>query len=63
MTSQFSAENYEVYRSAGDFQWLHDVLQDSCPERVVAPLRTTISLDGELMCTRSNAAHVLHMHM
>ena len=49
MTSQFSVENYEVYRSAGDFQWLHDVLQDNCPERVVAPLRTTISLDGELM--------------
>uniref|UniRef100_A0A1X7SPJ3 PX domain-containing protein n=1 Tax=Amphimedon queenslandica TaxID=400682 RepID=A0A1X7SPJ3_AMPQE len=46
MTSQFSSESYEVYRSAGDFQWLHDVLQDNCPERAVPPLRTTISLDA-----------------
>lgn len=43
---QFSSESYEVFRSAGDFQWIHDVLQDSCPERIVPPLRTTISLDG-----------------
>ena len=47
IVSQFSSESYEVYRSAGDFQWLHDVLQDNCPERAVPPLRTTISLDGK----------------
>lgn len=43
---QFQKDSYEVYRGAGDFQWLHDVLVDACPERVIPPLRSTISLDG-----------------
>ncbi len=44
---QYQKDSYEVCRNAGDFQWLHDVLVDTCPERVVPPLRSTISLDGE----------------
>ena len=46
----FQRQCYEVYRSAGDFHWLHDVLQDNCPERIVPPLRSTISLDGKYNC-------------
>lgn len=46
---QFQKDSYEVYRGAGDFQWLHDVLIETCPERVIPPLRATISLDGKIL--------------
>ena len=31
-----------------DFQWLYDVLQDACPERIVPPLKPPISLDATI---------------
>jgi hypothetical protein len=46
--SQFPATNFEVNRSQTDFQWLYDVLQDACPERIVPPLRPPISLDATI---------------
>lgn len=38
----------EVHRSQSDFQWLYDALQESCPERIVPPLKPPISLDATM---------------
>ncbi|KAI6645656.1 Sorting nexin-30 [Oopsacas minuta] len=34
----------EVYRSHGDFYWLHSAIQAVCPERIIPPLQHHISL-------------------
>ena len=54
---QFRKEFYEVYRGAGDFQWLHDILVEACPERIVPPLRSTISLDGKKKQATPHSCH------
>jgi hypothetical protein len=46
--SQFPAMSFDVNRSQMDFQWLYDVLQDACPERIVPPLKPPISLDATI---------------
>eukprot|EP00800_Vazella_pourtalesii_P000384 TRINITY_DN1036_c0_g1_i10.p1 TRINITY_DN1036_c0_g1~~TRINITY_DN1036_c0_g1_i10.p1 ORF type:complete len:443 (-),score=101.72 TRINITY_DN1036_c0_g1_i10:790-2118(-) len=43
-TEQNKHKCIDVYRSHGDFYWLHSALQVSCPDRIIPPLQHQISL-------------------
>jgi hypothetical protein len=45
----FVKKSLEVYRSQGDFQWVYDILCDTCPERIIPPLKPQISLHATML--------------